>query len=178
MPRTRRPVAPVVRLLVAPAVGAVALALAAGTLRAQGHAGHHAPAAAGQPADKQEKKGEAHGKHGAGEGHHALPWKALDAYHTVMAASWHPAKDRDDLAPFRAKATELAAAARALTTEPVPAACGGPSKAPQVEALVRASEEAAKLATDRTVADAPLKAALRQAHDRFHAVEEGCGAKH
>lgn len=166
-----RPLAPAPRRrLVAPVVAMLLSAATAGTLAAQGHAGHHAPAAA--------KKGDSTHAHGGAEGHHALPWKALDAYHTVMAASWHPAKDRNDLAPFRAKATELVTAARALTAEPVPAACGGPARTAQVEALVRASEEAAKLAARRDVADAPLKAALKTAHDRFHAVEEGCGGQH
>jgi len=107
---------------------------------------------------------------------HAIPWKALDTYHTVMAASWHPAKDRNDLAPFRARAAELVTAAKALTAEPVPAACGGPARAANVEAVVRASEEAARMAGARDVTDEQLKAALRRAHDRFHTVEEGCAA--
>ena len=156
-----------VRHLLAAAVVSVA---AAGTLAAQAQP---AKPAAAHGAGHGEKHGE---KHEEGAAHHAIPWKKLDAYHTVMAASWHPAKDRNDLAPFRARATELVAAARALTTEPVPAACGGPARAPQVAALLAASEEAAKLAATPSVADEPLKAALRRAHDRFHAVEEGCEA--
>lgn len=161
----------VVRRALAPLAGVLVLAASAGTLAAQGHAGHSTPAAAA-------KKGDSTARHAEGEAHHAIPWKALDAYHTLMAASWHPARDRNDLAPFRAKATEFAAAARTLTSEPVPAACGGPAKASRVAALVQASEAAAKMAGDRGVADASLKAALREAHERFHAVEEGCGGKH
>jgi hypothetical protein len=42
---------------------------------------------------------------------------------------------------------------------------------------VAASEEAGKLAATSGVADDRVKAALRVAHDRFHAVEEGCEAK-
>jgi hypothetical protein len=171
MPATSRIAATLARRLLAPVAAALVLCTAAGTLAAQGHAGHHAPAAAA-------KTGDSTARHREGEAHHALPWKALDAYHTVMAASWHPAKDRNDLAPFRTKAGDFVAAAKALTMEPVPAACGGPAKAAQVEALVRTSEEAAKMAARRDVTDDALKAALRAAHDRFHAVEEGCGAKH
>lgn len=105
---------------------------------------------------------------------HAIPWRALDAYHTVMAASWHPAKERDDLAPFRAKATDLVAAAKALTAEPVPATCGGPARASGIAALLEASEAAARAAATPGLADAQVKAALKLAHDRFHAVEEAC----
>ncbi len=172
------PSAPLVRRrALALVAGAIVSAAAAGTVSAQaqpakpaaapahgGHGGHGGHGAQGEG-------------HGAGESHHALPWKRLDGYHTVMAASWHPAKDRNDLAPFRARATDLLAAAKALAAEPVPAACGGPARAPQVQALLAATAEAAKLAATPGVADEPLKAALRTAHDRFHAVEEGCEAK-
>ena len=107
---------------------------------------------------------------------HAITWKALDSYHTVMAASWHPAKDRSDLAPFRARAAELVAAARALTAEPVPAACGGQARTADVTALLRASEEAARSAGAAGTADEQVKAALKAAHDRFHTLEEACMA--
>lgn len=113
----------------------------------------------------------------ADEGH-AIPWKALDAYHTVMAASWHPAKDKNDLAPFRAKASALVSAARAVAAEPVPAVCGGPAKTADVQALVRVSEDAARLAGVSGTSDADLKAALKLAHDRFHTLEEACMAGH
>ena len=109
---------------------------------------------------------------------HAIPWRALDTYHTVMAASWHPAKDRNDLAPFRARAAELVTAARALTAEPVPAVCGGPARASDVQAVLRASEEAARVAGTAGVPDQQVKAALKAAHDRFHTVEEACSASH
>ena len=126
------------------------------------------------PATARPAAGTAHETH-EDEGH-AIPWKALDTYHTVMAASWHPAKDRNDLAPFRARAAELVTAAKALTAEPVPAACGGPARAGNVAAVVRASEEAARMVGARGVTDEQLKAALRRAHDTFHTVEEGCAA--
>jgi hypothetical protein len=123
-------------------------------------------AAQGQPAKPMEQ----------GDEGHAIPWKALDAYHTVMAASWHPAKDKNDLAPFRAKAGALVSAARAVGAEPVPAVCGGASRNADVQALVRVSEEAARLAGVAGTPDAQVKDALKAAHDRFHTLEEACMA--
>ena len=35
-------------------------------------------------------------------------WKELDAYHLLIMATWHPAKDKNDLAPIRAKAISIA----------------------------------------------------------------------
>ena len=149
MPRRSRP------LLVLALVAGTPLA----TLAAQGQ-----PAPQATPAMSHDDAG------------HAIPWKALDAYHTVMAASWHPAKKSDDLAPFRSRASALVAAARALAAEPVPAACGGSKHADDVQALVRVSEEAAKAAGTQGLPDATVKAALKLAHDRFHVLEEACSA--
>ncbi|MCU0619782.1 MAG: hypothetical protein MUF40_07840 [Gemmatimonadaceae bacterium] len=115
MSSRRRHAPTALRHVIAAAVVSVA---AAGTLAAQA-----------QPARPAAAHGEKHGeKHEEGEAHHAIPWKKLDAFHTVMAASWHPAKDRNDLAPFRARASELVAAAKALTSEPIPASCGGAAR--------------------------------------------------
>jgi hypothetical protein len=42
----------------------------------------------------------------------ATGWKELDAFHELMAASWHPAKGQNDLKPAKAKAADLAKAAK------------------------------------------------------------------
>ncbi|MCC7053182.1 MAG: hypothetical protein IT355_07920 [Gemmatimonadaceae bacterium] len=153
------------RTLTASAVLLVASATFAGALSAQSQSPR--PATPRPAAAAEAHEGEEHG----------IAWKALDTYHTVMAASWHPAKDRNDLAPFRARAAELVAAARALTTEPTPATCGGTARTADLEALLRASEEAARAAGTRSVPDEQVKAALKLTHDRFHTVEEACSPR-
>ena len=45
------------------------------------------------------------------------PWKEMDAYHMLMMATWHPARDKGDLAPFRAKAKEMVRFAAAKGAE-------------------------------------------------------------
>ena len=58
--------------------------------------------------------------HGAAK---AEGWKELDAYHMLMMATWHPAKDKNDLAPIRAKATEMVASAKLVAASKSPMAC-------------------------------------------------------
>lgn len=115
------------------------------------------------------------GHHGEshGESHGAIAWKELDQYHTLMAASWHPAKDKNDLAPARAKAGELAAAGKALAAAAKPKGCESAEYATKVTALATASTAYAAKAVPAT-SDAELKAELKALHDRFHGVEEGC----
>src|SRR5688572_19431105 len=56
--------------------------------------------------------------------HHAASsgWKELDAFHEIMAATWHPAKS-GDLKDIRAKADSLSASAKNWAASKVPAAC-------------------------------------------------------
>ena len=89
----------VVRRALAPLAGVLVLAASAGTLAAQGHAGHSTPAAAA-------KKGDSTARHAEGEAHHAIPWKALDAYHTrpgTATISRRSARRRPSSRPRRAR---------------------------------------------------------------------------
>src|SRR5687767_3552839 len=55
------------------------------------------------------------------------PWKEMNAFHRVMGATWHPASQKGDLAPLKAKAKELSSAADAWAASPppaMPASCG------------------------------------------------------
>jgi hypothetical protein len=109
-------------------------------------------------------------EHGA---HHAASgWKELDAYHELMAASWHPAK-ADDLKPARAKADSLSAAAKTWAAAKVPAACDTKPIRDAIADVVTGSAKVADLA-QKNVADAELKAALHDLHERFEVVEKGC----
>ena len=148
--------------LVLPATVA-ALALSAGSARAQ-HAGHH-----GAAADT-----------GKAAAHAASGWKEMDAFHQLMMATWHPAQGKGDLAPARAQAGAMADAARTWAAAAVPTACDTPATRTALTALATDSRALAELAAKPATADAELKAALKALHDRFEPLEHGCapaGAK-
>ncbi|MDF1505231.1 hypothetical protein [Roseisolibacter sp. H3M3-2] len=111
--------------------------------------------------------------HGA-EQHAAGGWKEMDAFHQVMMATWHPAAGKNDLAPARAKAGELAAAARAWKGAAVPKACDTPATRAAVAKVAAGADAFAALAAKAGTTDAALKAALKGVHDDFEPVEEGC----
>lgn len=121
--------------------------------------------------------------HGA---HHAQPakpaadhavsgWAALDAYHGFMMATWHPAKGKNDLAPLRAKATDMAVSAKALAESTPPKACDTPALRAAARGLAPATTNLA-VAVARGATDAELKAALSALHDQFETIESGCKA--
>lgn len=124
------------------------------------------------------KPAEAHAHHGAApaqekEAEHAKSgWKELDAYHDVMSAAWHPARN-DSLAPARSSAAALVTAAKTWAKAAAPMGCQTPAVKTAIARLVPESEAVAALAA-RNADDATLKAALKTVHDTFHVVEEGC----
>jgi hypothetical protein len=144
-----------------------------------------APLAAQKPAPKDTAKmggmaGMDHSKM-AGMDHNAMQdkmmggWKELDAYHMLMMATWHPAKDKNDLAPIRAKATEMVASAKVVAASKAPASCGGKAEIVKAQAALPAeTEKVAKLVAAKA-SDADLKAGLKALHDKFDVLEMGCG---
>lgn len=113
-------------------------------------------------------------QHGAAQQHAAGGWKEMDAFHQLMMATWHPASGKNDLAPARAKAGELAAAARAWKAAAVPRACDTPATRTAVAKVAADADAFAALAAQAGTTDAALKAALKGVHDAFEPVEEGC----
>lgn len=105
-------------------------------------------------------------------------WKELDAYHQLMMATWHPAKDKNDLAPIRAKAAEMVASAKLVAASTSPMACQKPELLKAQAALPMETEKVAAMVAAKA-ADTDLKAGLKGLHDRFD-VLEGCasGMKH
>jgi hypothetical protein len=115
-------------------------------------------------------------QHATGSG-----WAELDAFHAVLAASWHPAQ-KGDLAPARTRAAELSRRAQAWAASAAPAsaasACRASTTVPAVRRVAREARTFARAAAARGTSDARLTATLRRVHDRFHVVEERCGAEH
>ena len=151
---------------VARVLGAVALVASAAAAQ---HSPAHQPPAGGTKVAKEPAE------HG---GHHAASsgWKELDAFHTLMMQTWHPASGANDLAPARAKAGAMADAARAWAAAAVPAGCDTAEVRATVARLATESRALADLAARPETTDAALKAALKALHDRFEVVEHGCHA--
>jgi hypothetical protein len=114
--------------------------------------------------------------HGAAK---AEGWKELDAYHLLMMATWHPAKDKNDLAPIRAKAAEMVASAKLVAASTSPMACQKPELLKAQAALPMETEKVAAMVAAKA-ADTDLKAGLKGLHDRFDVLEgcAGAGMKH
>jgi hypothetical protein len=116
------------------------------------------------------------------ETHHAAGsgWAELDAFHAAMAAAWHPAAGKGDLAPARARAGELAQRAQAWAGSrapaSAPAACRAPETARLVRLVARDAQAFAREAAAPGAADARLTASLRGVHERFEAAAARCGA--
>ena len=146
-------------------VGPIALAHPAVAGAQSEHAHHPAPAA----------KAKAEG------GHHMTSsgWKELDAFHEVIAATWHPVSKSNDFSVIRAKAGALSAAAATWAKSAVPAACDTKANREAIAAVVAQSEALAAM-VQRKAGDAEVKKALHDVHERFEVVEHGChaGAKH
>jgi len=138
-----------------------------------------AGAQATQPPAKKDDHAAMHAEHmkSAQQGK-AEAWKELDAYHMLMMATWHPAKDKNDLAPARAKMGEMVVAAKAVGASKAPASCQKPEMLKAQAGLAGETEKVAAMV--KKADDAALKAALKTLHDKFEVLEEGCntGMKH
>ena len=103
-------------------------------------------------------------------------WKALDAYHQLMMATWHPAKDRNDLAPIRGQAEAMVKAAELVGTSTPPGSCAKPELAAARTGLAGETRKVAALVKAKAD-DAALKSALSKLHDAFEVLEEGCSGE-
>src|SRR5687767_12025262 len=105
------------------------------------------------------------------------PWKEMNAFHRVMAATWHPASQKGDVAPLKARVKELLTSADAwAASKPpaMPASCS--SEAVRTAATKVATESKALVAlVDSGADDARLKSVLKGVHDAFEVAEKGCG---
>ena len=152
------------------AAAAAALFIAASSASAQ------TPPA--QPPAKGDKMGQMdHAKEHAKmeqDMHHAMsPWKELDAFHMLVMATWHPAKDKGDMTATRAKSAELVASAKTLAASSAPKGCDAPKVKDAVKGLPAEAQNVADLVTKKAD-DATLKAALKTLHDKFEVAEGGC----
>jgi soluble cytochrome b562 len=99
-------------------------------------------------------------------------WKELDAFHKVMAASWHPAA-QGDVKAARASATQLVDAALAWRKSKGPNTC---DNAKTREGLTRMITELRwhADAVKRESSDDAVKVTLKTVHDTFESFAEDC----
>lgn len=128
-----------------------------------------------QSATTAEKARHEHPAQGAQQGHAmSSGWKEMDAFHKLLAATYHPVAKSGDLKPLRASADQLSAAARTWSGSTAPTACNTEAvrssvSAISIDALAIANQVLAK------ADDAALKTAITALHDKFESVEKACG---
>lgn len=106
--------------------------------------------------------------------HKAAPWKEMDAFHKLLAATFHPAQEKKDLKPLRAKADSLAATARSWAASTPPKACAAADIRTTIGEL---SMDALAIGNQvlAQATDAELMKAITALHTRFEGVEMQCG---
>lgn len=109
--------------------------------------------------------------HGMGSG-----WKELDAFHTVLAATWHPIAGESDFKPLREQAPKLVEAAKIWKESKAPAGCNSKEIGDAVATILAKSQIVADL-VDKKATDAIVKAEMKSLHDQFESAEGGCKAK-
>lgn len=99
-------------------------------------------------------------------------WDELDAYHTVMAQTFHPAEE-GNLKPLRERSTELAEKAKALKTSAIPTQYQKDGVKGTIKLLAKESKAIDKFVKTKP-SDADLTKSITALHDRFHQVMEEC----
>ncbi|MEP6765274.1 MAG: hypothetical protein ABJB66_13235, partial [Gemmatimonadaceae bacterium] len=103
----------------------------------------------------------------------ATGWKELDAFHTILAATWHPVSGKNDFAPIKAKAGDLATAAHKWAASTAPKGCDTP-KIKSAMTDVAAGSQRVALLVDKNTDDASIKKELGAVHEKFEVVEMSC----
>jgi superfamily I DNA/RNA helicase len=97
-------------------------------------------------------------------------WPQLDAFHMVMAESFHPYADSGNLEPAREYAAEMASLAEEWAGEPLPEKVDNEDTRALLNAL--AKETAAFSAIADSAPDDSLAAHLTSLHELFHKIQE------
>jgi hypothetical protein len=106
-----------------------------------------------------------------------MTWAGMDAYHMVMAESYHPLRDSSNLAPAKANAEALAAEAESWASAPLPERVNNDEMTTRLENL-KASSRAFADKVKAGASDEELSAALSALHEEFHHVHEAWEGGH
>ena len=100
------------------------------------------------------------------------PWPELKAFHTFMAATFHPTEE-GNFKPLRQKADSLLLAAKAWQASVIPTDYKPELTKKTLKKLVKQCEEIND-AVKANAADIKLKALITEAHEIFHTIVEKC----
>lgn len=108
-------------------------------------------------------------------------WPEMDAFHMIMAESFHPYKDSANLEPAKAQAAGMAANAASWAEAPLPKKVNNDQVKEYLATLK--TETAAFAELVQTGSDEEIGKALTDLHDLFHSIQEawyggGDGQKH
>ena len=99
-------------------------------------------------------------------------WKQMEAFHQVMAQTFHPAEE-GNMDPVKTRIDELVKAAVTWQRSPLPKGYSKVAVSESLDQLVATAKKLRK--TIRTeAADEEIFAQLNDLHDRFHEVQEKC----
>lgn len=103
---------------------------------------------------------------------HDIEWKELDAFHAVMAETFHPAEE-GNLQPVRDNASDLVTKAKAWQASAVPEGYDKQKTIKTLKTLVAKCKEI-KSAVKVKKNDKELTRLITEAHDVFHRIVEEC----
>jgi superoxide dismutase len=105
-------------------------------------------------------------------GHPFIVWEALDEFHNIMAATFHPMEE-GNLQPLKARSGELAAGAKRLAKADIPARFDEPGIRENLKAL-RKDSAALHKRVRKGDSDAALTQSLNELHEVFHRIVGAC----
>jgi hypothetical protein len=113
-------------------------------------------------------------RHEMGKEHHmSSSWKEMNAFHEILSATFHPARDKKDFKPLRARSEQLAATARAWSASTAPAPCNTPELKSTVAWISTYALEIGNQVLSKA-SDEDLLKSITSLHDKFEQVEKGC----
>ena len=102
----------------------------------------------------------------------SAPWIEMKAFHTLMAATFHPTED-GNFAPLKEKADSLLTAAKAWQASKIPADYK-PTETKETLAKLVSQCTMIRDAVAAKAADVKLKVMIADAHETFHKIVGEC----
>jgi hypothetical protein len=99
-------------------------------------------------------------------------WKELDAFHEVMAQTYHPSEE-GKLEPIKTRSQELVDKATAWKNSTAPAGYDQNAVKKNLKDLVKGADDLNKLVKQKG-SDADIKEKLAKLHEVFHQIVEKC----
>ena len=100
------------------------------------------------------------------------PWPELKAFHSFMAASFHPTED-GNFKPLRKNADSMVITAKLWLASAIPPDYKPKLTKTTLEKLVKQCAEISKAVSDN-MSDDKLKTMITNAHNTFHIIVEKC----